>query len=582
VALTQEQKQEIRDLDDAGISRRAISRQMDVTLATVSGFLIAHHMEPQAKLAIIEDRQSDMKQRDVAQRHSTSAMVVRFVLEEAGEPTKRKTRKPLPIPKAPSRREELLLEFARRLALGQGYSQISRDLEVPYPTVRKWSLAAGLALLPKIAASRPAPKPKRLITDSEAFCGFHQVVELRDGFKVRSSGVLDSWCIEGRREYGRRWSAQAYAPKKAEVAIRRAVVVTKRVCRGCGLEKPVEEFPWRYDRPDKRHARCEVCQSLQQQINNQRSYFTHHQVRLDAKKVWRDANPGYNKASRNRRRNRKRQVRQENYSVLAIRQRDGDLCYFCHQFVDPTIPWPDPLSAVIHHHQPFSKRGPDTAKNVALAHYRCNGAWGNRYDCPFERWAVKPVSWHAARDLVVAHHYLHRVPSVSFAFGLFDGEVVRGVVTFGSPSSWRISKSVAPDSIRSVLELNRLWIADEAPHGAASWFVSRALKQLPPRVVVAYSELTVQDSRYGTYHDGAVYRALSFHYAGQTRSYTDWRMPGKTRNVGKHVEGSVPVEVGSRKRFWTVTGKRSEKRQLFAMCQWPSLPYQTEPAIGEG
>jgi hypothetical protein len=139
------------------------------------------------------------------------------------------------------------------------------------------------------------------------------------------------------------------------------------------------------------------------------------------------------------------------------------------------------------------------------------------------------------------------------------------VVTFGSPSSWRINQSICPGLPKSVIELNRLWISDDAPFGAASWFVSKALRELPALIVVSYADSSIQ-GRIGP-HDGAVYRALSFNYAGKTKARKEWRMPDKARNTGK-VPGAVLSDVSSKHRYWTVTGNRREKKTLRALVQW--------------
>jgi hypothetical protein len=89
-----------------------------------------------------------------------------------------------------------------------------------------------------------------------------------------------------------------------------------------------------------------------------------------------------------------------------------------------------------------------------------------------------------AARLVVARHYLHRKPPISYAFGLYVHGDLLGVVTYGVPASRHLQKSACPTAPDKVLELNRLWLDDVLPANSESWFVSRTLRMLPPRIVV--------------------------------------------------------------------------------------------------
>lgn len=189
---------------------------------------------------------------------------------------------------------------------------------------------------------------------------------------------------------------------------------------------------------------------------------------------------------------------------------------------------------------------------------------------------VATTSAKAAAALVVAHHYLHRRPPISYAYGLQrDGWLV-GVVTFGVPASRHLQMGACPSNPGLVLELNRLWVSDELPANTESWFVSRALKLLPPRIVVSYA-----DTKEG--HQGYVYRALNFRYAG----WTD--MERKTPRFdyiplsGGHTRDAFRGGYSERRRrmpkvkYWTVTGTRTERKALERLCGWPSLSWHTQP-----
>jgi endogenous inhibitor of DNA gyrase (YacG/DUF329 family) len=56
----------------------------------------------------------------------------------------------------------------------------------------------------------------------------------------------------------------------------------------------------------------------------------------------------------------------------AVFERDGWKCQICRKKVDPSLEWPDPMSASLDHIQPRSKDGDHVYANVRLAHLRCN------------------------------------------------------------------------------------------------------------------------------------------------------------------------------------------------------------------
>lgn len=191
---------------------------------------------------------------------------------------------------------------------------------------------------------------------------------------------------------------------------------------------------------------------------------------------------------------------------------------------------------------------------------------------------VAQIASQKANAVCVKRHYLHRKAPVSFAYGLYKGPKLMGVVTFGTPPSRHLQMSACPSNPALVLELNRLWVDDALPTNTESWFVSRALKLLPGRIVVSYA-----DPKFG--HYGYVYRALNFHYAG----WTD--MERKTPRFDyipldptKHTREAFRTGYGYRVRrvakvkYWIVTGaNRTERKHLETLCGWGKLNWKTLP-----
>lgn len=191
---------------------------------------------------------------------------------------------------------------------------------------------------------------------------------------------------------------------------------------------------------------------------------------------------------------------------------------------------------------------------------------------------VRDIPSRTANTVVVQHHYLHRKPPISFAYGLYEGSALMGVVTFGTPPSRHLQMSACPSDPALVIELNRLWVDDALPTNTESWFVSRALKLLPPRIVVSYADL-----KYG--HLGYVYRALNFSYAGWTDMERktprfDYIPFDPTKHSREATRSGVAEKVRRfpKVKYWTTTGPtRTERRRLNALCGWPQMDWRVLP-----
>lgn len=213
-------------------------------------------------------------------------------------------------------------------------------------------------------------------------------------------------------------------------------------------------------------------------------------------------------------------------------------------------------------------------------------------DCTVSR--IPPA---IAMRIIIAKHYLHRKCSCWCAFGLFDREnELRGVCTFGIPASREMQTGACPERPDLVLELNRLWVDDLMPRNTESWFVRRCLSDLPPRVVLSYADTAAG-------HQGFVYRASGFRYAGWTDM--DRKTPrldyvpasqsvetlfgtetitAHSRDAfrsGERADGVKTVRRKPKIRYWEVTGNRRERRNLARMVAWPSLSWKTTPPPGE-
>ena len=172
---------------------------------------------------------------------------------------------------------------------------------------------------------------------------------------------------------------------------------------------------------------------------------------------------------------------------------------------------------------------------------------------------VRRIDYDEARPFIMNIHYARRMPSISYAFGLFvNGELV-GVVTYGLPASPPLCRGIAGYKNRlNVLELNRLVIHPKYNgKNYASFLVGNSLKQLPNKTfVVSYADTAWS-------HIGYVYQATNFLYTGLSAQRTDtWQPTGKH---GRHLEQSDNSlrQTRSRKhRYVYLVGDKRTKKQM--------------------
>jgi hypothetical protein len=142
---------------------------------------------------------------------------------------------------------------------------------------------------------------------------------------------------------------------------------------------------------------------------------------------------------------------------------------------------------------------------------------------------VVPITRRQTLPFLIDIHYAGRMPSISYAFGLYNGDELEGVVTYGTPASSTLRTGLCgPDFADHVVELNRLCLRGNAKNHA-SFLVSRSLKLLGgDKVVVSFA-----DTDQG--HIGTVYQACSFIYCGLSAKRTDWKVRGMEHLHGQTI-----------------------------------------------
>lgn len=228
----------------------------------------------------------------------------------------------------------------------------------------------------------------------------------------------------------------------------------------------------------------------------------------------------------------------------------------------------------------------------------------------FKNASVREISLEDARNVIVGHEYLGALGSPEFAYGLFFGEHLAGVVCFGSTAGTKVRASVCgAEHANKVISLTRgcclPWAdpprksSDGRVHtgAAASYLISAACRQLTARgyhVFVAYADPEAGEK-------GVIFRSCNFLYCGPTSPTEKFRRPdGKVydaRNVhlltrdrrfgmlrykrSRAEQKRILIEQGCeffkensyKHRFVGVFGDRRTKRVLRAALRWQVLEY---------
>tara|TARA_R100000664_G_scaffold32843_1_gene48497 strand:+ start:498 stop:1187 length:690 start_codon:yes stop_codon:yes gene_type:complete len=127
--------------------------------------------------------------------------------------------------------------------------------------------------------------------------------------------------------------------------------------------------------------------------------------------------------------------------------------------------------------------------------------------------SIKPKETHL---WLLNKHYAKRIPSISYAFGIFNGKALIGICTFGSPPSNALCVGVCGKKFKShVMELNRLCVNDSKDKNVTSYFLSSCLKMIPkPKIIVSYADTSKN-------HHGYIYQATNWIYTGLSAKRTE-------------------------------------------------------------
>ena len=189
-----------------------------------------------------------------------------------------------------------------------------------------------------------------------------------------------------------------------------------------------------------------------------------------------------------------------------------------------------------------------------------------------DEFKVIPIPSGQTYDWLLNKHYAKRIPSISYAFGLYDSDKnLQGVCTYGMPPNYIEMKAWQPFDL---LELNRLVVNDGNPTNTTSYFVAETLKQISrPKVIISYADL-----RMG--HYGYIYQATNWLYTGIGGEGQNIYImkDGKERHqrhettIDKNTIERVEKTEGKARYYYFIADKK-DKKTLFKMLRFPILPY---------
>jgi hypothetical protein len=194
---------------------------------------------------------------------------------------------------------------------------------------------------------------------------------------------------------------------------------------------------------------------------------------------------------------------------------------------------------------------------------------------------VEQIPTNEARPWILKKHYAHRMPCVQYAFGLFDDDVLSGVVTYGPPPTPAIKQAIFGGEMQEIVfELNRLCVSSKIKN-ASSILVGRSLKLMPkPSCIVSYADG-------GQGHVGYIYQATNFLFIGSVTAHdceyiiNGVKTHGRTlaaRGITAHMEWAKTndceiIKPMPKNRYVYFCGNKTKRKTMMDKLTYAIEPY---------
>jgi hypothetical protein len=192
-----------------------------------------------------------------------------------------------------------------------------------------------------------------------------------------------------------------------------------------------------------------------------------------------------------------------------------------------------------------------------------------------DKYNIERITFDDCREWLLYKHYAHRIPSISYAFGLFENGILKGVCTFGSPPSHSLCIGVCGIENKDyVLELNRL-IVESIKKNTTSFFVAQCLNKIDGKKIIISFADTSQN------HTGYIYQATNFIYTGLSAKRTeryDIDNPNRHSKSVTEKHGAIYQDLAIRDRpqkhrYIYFIGTKKEKKEFLKALKYPIQPY---------
>ena len=200
---------------------------------------------------------------------------------------------------------------------------------------------------------------------------------------------------------------------------------------------------------------------------------------------------------------------------------------------------------------------------------------------PVHTMLVEKVSPSDVDEFCRRWHYTNTGGNMMWNYGLWDGPVLVGVVSYNLPTMPACSAYFGKDKWEWVVHMGRLVCADNAPKNVESRLIGQSLPLLKrdrpvARAVVSYAAA-------GQGHIGYIYQATNALYCGLTNA-SNYYIDQKGRRRSPKIGDSLPVsealnrgwevhrETGKH-RYVYLLGNKTERKESRKLLKFPILPY---------
>lgn len=194
-----------------------------------------------------------------------------------------------------------------------------------------------------------------------------------------------------------------------------------------------------------------------------------------------------------------------------------------------------------------------------------------------DKYSVQEIPKEETHQWILKKHYAHRIPSITYSYGLYDNKTLNGVLTIGTPPCRFYNDGIGVfDNYKvDTKELNRLCINDNLEKNVLSYFVSQVLKLLPrPMCIVSFADANAN-------HHGYIYQATNWIYTGiggASKSFYNHTLNKEMhmRHYGEYIKRGDECEIidlEGKYRYFMFLGNRKEVREMKKKLKYKILHY---------